>query len=382
MPAMDLLHPTRGLPILLAPPFPGMLQKALQQPTKCSCNHLHFCFATTYISGLQLSTFLFYNKQRRSKSDKEKASSLVLIQDEMNQLVSVLQSEQEDIKVIIQNISETTFGFPINIPAVYDQELVQSIKKQGGIIVFPFIPYTATTVDFENPLPFPSSPSIKHLLGTDDQGRDIAARLLYGIRISLCFGFILTFCSSIIGIFIGALQGYFAGKTDLIFSRFLEIWSSLPQLFILMILSSFITPSFISLLLILLLFQWTALIPVVRAEFLKTRECDYVLAAKALGLNDMYIIFHHILPNACVAAITYIPLLFAGSIISLSALDFLGLGLPIGTPSLGDLIRQGKENLQAPWIGLTAIITLTSILTLLLIIGDQLRTFLAPRGKE
>lgn len=283
---------------------------------------------------------------------------------------------------IVQSVSETAFDFPLDISAVYDQELVQSIKNKGGIVIFPIIPYTATTVDFQNPLPFPSPPSSHHLLGTDDQGRDIAARLLYGIRISLCFGFILTFLSSIIGLFMGALQGYFAGKIDLIASRFLEIWSSLPQLFILMILSSFITPSFTSLLLILLLFQWTALIPVVRAEFLKVRESDYVLAAKALGLNDMYIIFHHILPNACVAAITYVPLLFAGSIISLSALDFLGLGLPIGTPSLGDLIRQGKENLQAPWIGLTAIITLTSILTLLLMIGDSIRTLLAPRGKE
>ena len=208
------------------------------------------------------------------------------------------------------------------------------------------------------------------------------ARLIYAIRLGLVFGIALTFFSAVIGICVGALQGYFGGKTDLFIGRFLEIWGSLPQLFILIIISSIIAPSFLSILLILLLFSWTSLTGVVRAEFLKTRNLDYVKSARGLGVPDFQIMLKHILPNALVATITYVPFMLAGAIVSLSALDFLGLGLPAGTPSLGELIRQGKENLNAPWLGLTAFFTMTFILSLLIFVGEAVRDAFDPHKKE
>ena len=233
-------------------------------------------------------------------------------------------------------------------------------------------------MDYFSTEPFPSSPNRNHLLGTDDQGRDVLSRLLYALRLSLIFTLLLTCFSALIGIIIGAVQGYFGGRTDLFIGRFLEIWSSLPQLFILIIVSSLIEPGFWTLLFILLLFGWTTLTGVVRAEFLKTRGLDYVKSAKALGVSDFRIIVRHILPNALVAAITYIPFMLAGGIVALSALDFLGLGLPVGTPSFGELIRQGKENLSAPWLGLTAFVVMTTLLSLLLFIGEGVRDAFDP----
>ena len=216
-------------------------------------------------------------------------------------------------------------------------------------------------------------------MGTDDEGRDILARLLYGVRLSVVFAFILTFISSLIGIFAGAVQGYFGGKIDIIMQRFIEIWDSLPQLFILIIVASLFVPSFWTLLVILLFFSWTALTGMVRAEFMRTRNFEFVKAARALGVGNWRIIYRHILPNALVAAITFIPFLISEAVVSLTALDFLGLGLSQDYPSLGDLVRQGKDNLQAPWIGISVFMVLSILLTLLIFIGEGVRDALDSR---
>ena len=270
-----------------------------------------------------------------------------------------------------------------DLPTAVDWKDTDTVKriKQHADSIYPWIQWSPHTIDYEETNPFPTPPSARHLLGTDDQGRDILSRLIYGFRISLLFGLSLTLLSAFMGVLVGAIQGYFGGRTDLLIGRLLEIWGSLPQLFILIIMSSFITPGFFSLLFILLLFSWTSLTGVVRAEFLKTRHLDYVKAAKILGVSDWQIMKRHILPNALVATITYLPFILAGAIVSLSALDFLGLGMPTGTPSLGDLIRQGKENLHAPWIGLTAFISMTLILSLLLFIGEGLRDAFDPNER-
>ncbi|MBR4931880.1 MAG: ABC transporter permease [Alphaproteobacteria bacterium] len=282
----------------------------------------------------------------------------------------------------VQFIKDDMLGGNLPTEAVYSDSYTRTQINSNGWAVYPLVPYKYDTVDYFSTEPFPAPPSKQHLLGTDDQGRDVLARLLYALRLSLIFTIILTFFSAIIGISIGAIQGYLGGKTDLFIGRFLEIWGSLPQLFILIILSSLIEPGFISLLLILLLFGWTSLTGVVRAEFLKTRGLDYVKSAKALGVSDFRIMVRHILPNALVTTITYIPFMLAGGIVALSALDFLGLGLPVGTPSLGELIRQGKENLAAPWLGLTAFCVMTVLLSLLLFIGEGIRDAFDPHQEK
>ncbi len=282
----------------------------------------------------------------------------------------------------LQFVSDETLGGNLPTEAVYTDDITQNKIRTNGWAIYPPIPYRYDTVDYFSTVPFPSAPDKRHWLGTDDQGRDVLARLLYALRLSLLFALVLTFFTALIGIGVGAIQGYFGGRTDLFIGRFLEIWSSLPQLFILIIISSLIEPGFGTLLVILLLFGWTSLTGVVRAEFLKTRGLDYVKAAKALGVSDFRIMTRHILPNALVATITYIPFLLAGGIVSLSALDFLGLGLPPGTPSLGELIRQGKENLAAPWLGLTAFFIMTFVLSLLLFIGEGVRDAFDPHQEE
>jgi microcin C transport system permease protein len=219
----------------------------------------------------------------------------------------------------------------------------------------------------------------RNWLGTDDQGRDVLARLIYGFRISVLFGLLLTVLSSIIGVTAGAVQGYFGGKVDLVFQRFLEIWSSIPSLFVLIILSSVLVPGFWTLLGILLLFHWVYLVGVVRAEFLRGRNLEYILAARALGLSNVRIMFRHLLPNAMVATLTFVPFKLSGSITALTALDFLGLGLPPGSASLGELLAQGKANLHAPWLGLAAFVSIAGLLTLLIFIGEAARDALDPR---
>jgi microcin C transport system permease protein len=227
--------------------------------------------------------------------------------------------------------------------------------------------------------PAPSPPTWRNPLGTDDQARDVLARVIYGFRISILFGFILTAASSVIGIAAGAVQGYYGGLVDLLFQRFIEIWSGMPQLFLLIILASIITPGFWVLLIFLLLFAWMNLTGVVRAEFLRGRNLEYVRAAKALGVSDARVMWRHILPNAMVATLTYVPFILSGSVTVLSSLDFLGFGLPPGSPSLGELVAQGKDNLQAPWLAITAFVVLGGTLTLLIFIGEAVRDSFNPR---
>jgi microcin C transport system permease protein len=219
----------------------------------------------------------------------------------------------------------------------------------------------------------------RNWLGTDDQGRDVLARLIYGFRVSVLFGLLLTVLSSIIGVTAGAVQGFFGGRVDLVFQRFLEIWSSIPSLFVLIIISSVLVPGFWTLLVVLLLFHWVYLVGVVRAEFLRGRNFEYIMAARALGLSNVRIMFKHLLPNAMVATLTFLPFKLSGSITALTALDFLGLGLPPGSPSLGELLAQGKANLQAPWLGLTAFVSIAGLLSLLIFIGEGVRDALDPR---
>ena len=274
---------------------------------------------------------------------------------------------------VFQTYTDKDFGGDFPTPADYkDPFIIQNIQQNGWMLM-PIIPFSFNTVDYDLNVPTPSAPSARHWLGTDDEGRDIVARILYGFRLSVIFSVLLTGISSVIGIIAGAIQGYFGGKIDLFFQRFMEIWETLPQLFIIIIIASIFMPSFWSLLIILIAFSWLSLTGLVRAEFLRTRNMEYVKAAKSMGASDWRIIFRHILPNAVVASITYIPFLLAEGITALTALDFLGLGLPAEYPSLGDLVRQGKDNLQAPWIGLSIFIVLSTLLSLLIFMGEGIR---------
>ncbi len=280
----------------------------------------------------------------------------------------------------IEKLPETFFGGEFETEADYKDPFVQNlIRKNGGFFIMPFIEYSYDTINYDLKVPSPSPPSLDNFLGTDDQGRDVLARLIYGFRISVFFGLILTLLSSIIGIFIGGIQGFYGGKIDLFGQRFIEVWSGLPVLYLLIIISSFIEPSFWILLFIMLLFSWMSLEGVVRAEFLRARNFEYVKAAKALGVKNFMIMYKHVLPNAMVATLTLLPFILSGSIATLTSLDFLGFGLPPGSPSLGEMVAQGKANLQAPWLGLSAFITLSLQLSLLVFIGEAVRDAFDPR---
>ncbi len=282
---------------------------------------------------------------------------------------------------VLVEYAETDFGGEFATAADYrDPYLKELIKKAGGWMLWPPVRYRYDTINYELETPAPAPPSRENWLGTDDQGRDVVARLLYGFRISVLFGLCLTFFGSLIGIVAGAVQGYYGGRIDLFGQRFMEIWSGLPVLYLLIILSSFVQPNFWWLLGIMLLFSWMSLVGVVRAEFLKGRNLDYVRAARALGAGDMTVMFRHILPNAVVATITFVPFILNASITTLTSLDFLGFGLPPGSPSLGELLAQGKANLQAPWLGLSAFFTLALLLSLLVFIGEGVRDALDPRS--
>ena len=275
---------------------------------------------------------------------------------------------------------ETAFGGDFETEADYRDPFVQDlIREKNGWVVWPLIPFSYNTINLELTVPTPAPPSAENWLGTDDQGRDVVARLIYGFRISVLFGLVLTVISSIIGVAAGAVQGYFGGWLDLIFQRFIEVWTSLPQLYVLIIIASIIEPSFWILLGILLLFSWVALVGVVRAEFLRARNFDYVRAARALGVNDLTIMARHVLPNAMVATLTFLPFLLNGSITTLTSLDFLGFGLPPGSPSLGEMLAQGKNNLQAPWLGITAFLVIAIMLSLLIFVGEAVRDAFDPR---
>ena len=282
-----------------------------------------------------------------------------------------------------------------------DEYLMGLIEKEGGTIVWPPIRFSYNTQVSKPPSPFPSKPTWLltqkdceyaathgfakcsevewNWLGTDDGGRDVVARLIYGFRISVLFGLALTIVSSVIGIAAGAVQGYFGGWTDLLFQRFIEIWTSIPSLYLLLIISSVLVPGFFVLLGILLLFSWVSLVGLVRAEFLRGRNFEYIQAARALGVSNAVIIFRHLLPNAMVATMTFLPFILSSSVMTLTALDFLGFGLPPGSPSLGELLSQGKANVQAPWLGFTGFFSIALMLSLLIFIGEAVRDAFDPR---
>jgi microcin C transport system permease protein len=298
---------------------------------------------------------------------------------------------------------ETTFGGDFETAADFrDPYLQKLIAEKGGTVIWPPIRYSYDTHNLDLPTPAPSPPtwmltekqceavvqrkglsSCRDLeynwLGTDDQGFDVLARLIYGFRLSVLFGLILTVISSIIGVAAGAVQGYFGGWVDLLFQRFIEIWTSIPSLYLLLIISSVLAPGFFVLLGILLLFSWVSLVGLVRAEFLRGRNFEYIQAARALGVSNPVIMFRHLLPNAMVATMTFLPFILSSSVTTLTALDFLGFGLPPGSASLGDLLKQGKDNIQAPWLGIAGFVTIAGMLSLLIFIGEAVRDAFDPR---
>jgi microcin C transport system permease protein len=298
---------------------------------------------------------------------------------------------------------ETAFGGEFETAADYrDPYLQKLLADKGGTVIWPLIRYSYDTHNLDLPTPAPSPPTWRlseaqcktvvekkglkgcrdleyNWLGTDDQGRDVVARLIYGFRISVLFGLILTIISSIIGVAAGAVQGYFGGWTDLLFQRVIEIWTSVPSLYLLLIISSVLVPGFFVLLGILLLFSWVSLVGLVRAEFLRGRNFEYIQAARALGVSNRTIMFRHLLPNAMVATMTFLPFILSSSVMTLTALDFLGFGLPPGSPSLGELLSQGKTNIQAPWLGLAGFFSVAIMLSLLIFIGEAVRDAFDPR---
>ena len=304
---------------------------------------------------------------------------------------------------VVFTYPETTFGGDFETAADYrDPYLQKLIADKGGWMIWPPIRYSYSTHNLDLPTPAPSPPTwmlteaqcksvvdrkgLKscsdleyNWLGTDDQGRDVLARLIYGFRISVLFGLILTAFSSVVGVAAGAVQGYFGGWTDLLFQRFIEIWTSVPELYLLLIISSVLVPGFFVLLGILLLFSWVRLVGLVRAEFLRGRNFEYIQAARALGVSNAVIMFRHLLPNAMVATLTFLPFIMSSSVMTLTALDFLGFGLPPGSPSLGELLSQGKANVQAPWLGLTGFFTVALMLSLLIFVGEAVRDAFDPR---
>jgi microcin C transport system permease protein len=304
---------------------------------------------------------------------------------------------------VFVNYPETTFGGDFETRTDYRDPFVQRlIAEKSGYMIWPPVHYSYNTHNLDLPTPAPSPPTWMlteaqcqpvvakkglsgcsdleyNWLGTDDQGRDVVARLIYGFRISVLFGLALTLVSSVIGVAAGAVQGYFGGWTDLLFQRFIEIWTSVPSLYLLLIISSVLVPGFFVLLGILLLFSWVSLVGLVRAEFLRGRNFEYVQAARALGVSNTLIMFRHLLPNAMVATLTFLPFILSSSVMTLTALDFLGFGLPPGSPSLGEMLSQGKANIQAPWLGLTAFFTVAVMLSLLIFIGEAVRDAFDPR---
>lgn len=281
---------------------------------------------------------------------------------------------------IFSTYSEQEFDGDFETEAYYrDTHFIERIEQSGGWMIWPLIPYDYSTVDYDLGQPAPSPPDANHLLGTDDQGRDVLARSIYGYRVSVLFALVLTALSAIIGIFLGAVQGYFGGWTDLLLQRVIEIWSGLPVLFLLIILASMVVPNVVWLLLILLLFSWMSLAQMVRAEFLRARNFEYVKAARILGVGEWTIMLRHVLPNALVAAFTLLPFMLSGGVTALTTLDFLGFGLPAGSPSLGELLLQGKNNPSAPWLGFSGFFVLAGLLTIIIFVSEAVRDAFDPR---
>lgn len=290
-----------------------------------------------------------------------------------------VQFDNQHFFPVWNDYPETLFGGDFETSAEYRDEFVAELINEKGWMIWPPIRYSFDTINYNLPVPAPAPPSTENLLGTDDQGRDVMARLIYGFRISVLFGLTLTIFSSIIGVAVGAMQGYFGGWVDLLGQRFMEIWSGLPTLYLLIILAAIVEPNFWWLLGIMLLFSWMSLVNVVRAEVLRARNLDYVRAARALGVGRWSILFRHVLPNAMVATLTFLPFILNGSITTLTSLDFLGFGLPPGSASLGELLAQGKANLQAPWLGISGFMVLGIMLSLLIFVGEAVRDAFDPR---
>jgi len=281
---------------------------------------------------------------------------------------------------IVTNPPETEFGGDFQTPTDFlDPFIQQQFAKPGNWAVYPPNPYHHSTLNYFAKEPNPAGPSADNALGTDDRGRDVFARLLYGFRVSVLFALALTITGTILGVVTGAIQGFFAGKTDLAFQRFIEIWGAMPELYLLIIFSAVFEPSIALLLILLSLFGWMGLSDYVRAEFLRNRQLDYVRAARALGLSNAAIIWRHILPNSMTPVVTFLPFRMSAAILALTSLDFLGLGVPPGTPSLGELLAQGKTNIDAWWISLSTFAVLVITLLLLTFMGDALRDALDPR---
>ena len=283
---------------------------------------------------------------------------------------------------VIFSYPETTFGGEFNLNTDYHDPYIAKRIAAEGLIIWPIVRFSYDSIDYDLPASPPTPPSAIHWLGTDDQGRDVFARLIHGYRFSILFGLVLTGLSTVIGIAVGACQGYFGGKIDLLGQRLVEIWSGMPVLYLLIIMGSLITPSFVSLIFLMLLFSWMSLVGVVRAEFLKGRNLNYVRSARALGSRDTIIMIRHVLPNAMVATLTLVPFLVSGAITTLTSLDFLGLGMPPGYPSLGEILQQGKRNLDSPWLGLTGFFSLVFLLSLLIFIGEGVRDAFDPRKES
>lgn len=295
-----------------------------------------------------------------------------------NEKPLLVRYQQRWFVPLLVSYSESDFGGALPTAADYQDPWLQKRLEQQGWALWAPIRFSDSTINFATSVPFPSPPSAQNWLGTDASGGDVLARLLYGTRISLLFGLLLTLFSSVIGIIVGAVQGYFGGRVDLIGQRVIEVWSGMPALFLLILLSSVIQPNFWWLLLVTVIFGWMGLVSVVRAEFLRTRNFDYIRATRALGVSDGGIMLRHMLPNAMVATLTFLPFILCGSIATLTSLDFLGFGLPVGSPSLGELLLQGKNNLQAPWLGLAGFFTLAILLSLLIFIGEAVRDAFDP----
>jgi microcin C transport system permease protein len=281
---------------------------------------------------------------------------------------------------IVQNLPETTFGGDFDSPTDFLDPFIQAqFERPGNWALYPPNPYHHSTLNYFAKQPNPAPPSSDNWLGTDDRGRDVVARLLYGFRLSVLFALALTLFGTVIGVLTGALQGFFGGKTDLAMQRFIEVWSAMPELYLLIIFSAVFDPSVTLLLVLLGLFGWMGLSDYVRAEFLRNRQLDYVRAARALGLSNTQIIWRHVLPNSLTPVVTFLPFRMSGAILALTSLDFLGLGVPPGTPSLGELLAQGKNNIDAWWISLSTFAVLVVTLMLLTFMGDALRDALDPR---
>ena len=284
---------------------------------------------------------------------------------------------------ILQDYPETTFGGDFLTPTDYlDPFIRERLAQPGSWVVYAPNPYGPKTLNYFAKLPNPSAPSRDNWLGTDDRGRDLLAQLIYGFRVSVLFALALTLTGVLLGVLTGAVQGYFGGKTDLAFQRFIEIWSAMPELYLLIIFSAVFAPSLALLLVLLSLFGWMGLSDYVRAEFLRNRQLDYVRAARALGVGNWQIIRRHVLPNSLTPVVTFLPFRMSGAILALTSLDFLGLGVPPGTPSLGELLSQGKNNIDAWWISLSTFAVLVVTLLLLTFMGDALRDALDPRKAE